>query len=213
MTGGILVLAAPSGTGKTTVARALVEGSERFRFSVSATTRPPRGDEVDGREYHFVDDAAFDALVEEGRLLEWAHVHGRRYGTPVAEVDRIVEAHSFAVLDIDVQGALQVRERAPGAVLVFLLPPSGSELVSRLTRRGTDRREEVGRRLVTAAEELDRAEQFDYCVVNREVADTVATVTAIAEAESRRSHRIAGLSETIEGLKREIAEAAARAGL
>ncbi len=210
MTGGILVLSAPSGTGKTSVARTLVEGPG-FEFSVSATTRAPRGGEVDGREYHFVTEPEFDRLVADGALLEWAVVHGRRYGTLASEVDRIVARRSFALLDIDVQGALQVRERAPDAVLVFLLPPSGAELAARLSGRGTDGDDEIRRRLRNALEELDRAEQFDYSVVNRDLSESVELVRLIASAEGRRIERDAGFADTIARLKSEIEDVARRA--
>ena len=202
------MIAAPSGTGKTTVAQALVKGPGPYRFSVSATTREARGTEVDGRHYHFVSEAELDGLVAESQLLEWANVHGSRYGTLVSEVDRIVEAHSFAVLDIDVQGAMQVRERVPGAILVFLLPPSGAELVRRLGQRGTDHEDEVRARLATALGELEYAEHFDYCVVNTELAQTVDVVDRIAESEGYRVSRIAGLGATITRLKTEIEEGA-----
>lgn len=211
MKGGLLVLAAPSGTGKTTVARALVEGPGQFQFSVSATTRPARGQEVDGVDYHFVSDPEFDRLVADDELLEWANVHGRRYGTLRSEVDRIARELSFAVLDIDVQGALQVKERAPSAVLVFLLPPSGTELVARLTRRGTDDEAEVKRRLAAAIEELGYAEQFDYSVVNTSVPDTVATVRRIVESETHRVERTERFVRQLRDLKAEIEEAAQRA--
>lgn len=208
MTGGLLVLSAPSGTGKTSVARALVAGPGPYRFSVSATTRPARGREVDGRDYHFVSEADFDTLVTEDRLLEWAHVHGNRYGTLRAEVDRIAAERSFAVLDIDVQGALQVRERVSDAVLVFLLPPTGAALVERLAKRGTDQEEEVRARLSTARAELEYAEHFDYCVVNTVLAETVDVVGRIAEAEGHRVSRTENLSGTITRLKTEIEEGA-----
>ncbi len=211
MSGGILVLSAPSGTGKTSVARALVRESPAFEFSVSATTRSPRGEEVHGVDYHFVTDDEFDRLVGERALLEWASVHGRRYGSLVSEVDRIVSSGSFAVLDIDVQGALQVRERAPEALLVFLLPPSGAELAARLRGRGTDQADQIRRRLETALEELDRAEQFDYSVVNRDLSESVEAVRRIAEADGRSIRRDARFADTIARLKSEIEDVARRA--
>jgi len=213
MKGGLLVLSAPSGTGKTTVARALVEGPGPYRFSVSATTRRPRPGEVDGRDYHFVSEAEFKRMVAQDELLEWAHVHGSNYGTLVAEVDRIARAHSFAILDIDIQGAIQVRERVPDAILVFLLPPSGAALVERLAKRGTDQEAEVRARLETALDELDSAEHFDYCLVNRVLAETVDAVGRIAQAEGHRVSRLDDLGGTIGRLKREIEESARHAAL
>lgn len=208
----VLVIAAPSGAGKTTVARRLVdEYPERFRFSVSATTRPPRGSERDGVDYHFLDASAFDGMIERGDLLEWAHVHGNRYGTPWSEVQNAPPdspAEVLTVLDIDVQGALQVRERHKDAILLFLFPPSGSILVERLRKRGTDHEDVIRRRLAGALDELAQAEHFDFVVVNDQLDETVATVAAIARAELKRVRDRATVRHHVEQLQREIEEAA-----
>ncbi len=208
----MLVIAAPSGTGKTTVARALVSGhSGRFRFSVSATTRPARGKERDGTDYHFVDEARFEEMVEADAFMEWARVHGNLYGTPWTEVRRPVSEEAqqpVTVLDIDVQGALQVRERLKSAILVFLFPPSGAVLVDRLRRRGTLGDPEVDRRMAGALAELDEAEHFDFVVVNDRLDETVATVAAIAMSESVRTQDPRHVRQRAEQLKHEIKEAA-----
>lgn len=161
-----VVLAAPSGTGKTTLAHRLVEGSDRYRFSVSATTRPPRGAEKDGIDYHFVDRARFEEMRDTGALLEWAEVHGRLYGTPRGPVEEAAEAGIHVLLDIDVQGAGQLREILPDVKLIFVLPPSVEVLLERLGRRGTETPEDVRRRLRTALDELRHVDEFDYVVVN-----------------------------------------------
>lgn len=211
----VLVLAAPSGTGKTTVARELV-GCEpdRFRFSVSATTRAPRGEERDGVDYHFVDTEVFERMITEGALLEWAVVHGRRYGTPWAEVSRPSlpgGADPITVLDIDVQGALQVRDRVESAILVFLLPPNGAVLVDRLRGRGTDDTAEIERRMAGALDELDEAEKFDFVLVNDQLEETVATVKAIARAHGVRVTDPQAVRRQTKNLKAEIREAAGTA--
>lgn len=179
-----LVLAAPSGTGKTTIARALVDGSPDFVFSVSATTRPPRKGERRGRDYAFVDEETFRLMEREGELLEWAVVHGHRYGTPGQLVAEAARTGKHVVLDIDVQGAMQIRERVPDALLVFVLPPSAEALVERLSGRGTEARKEMVRRLRNAREELLYAPRFDRAVVNEDLAGAVERVRRLVEDET-----------------------------
>ena len=179
-----LVLVAPSGAGKTTIARALVDGSDEFEFSVSATTRAPRPGEVDGVDYHFLDVDAFEARVEAGGFAEWARVHDRYYGTPLTELDKARERGHQAVLDIDVQGALQILERVPDALVVFILPPSGAALLRRLAGRGTEDRDEQIRRMRTAREELRAARQFERFVVNDDLESAVEEVRRIARGEA-----------------------------
>ena len=204
----VLVLAAPSGTGKTTVARRLLdEYPDLFRFSVSATTRNPRGTEQNGTDYHFLNEDEFRAGIAAGRFLEWAEVHGRLYGTPWSELEAEPAGSRVTLLDIDVQGALQVRERVPGATLVFLLPPSGPTLVRRLRARGTDDDAEVLRRLEGALAELDQAEHFDYVVENDDLDTTVQTVKSLAKI-ARLSVRPSAVPERVEELKEEIRESA-----
>jgi guanylate kinase len=199
-----VVLAAPSGTGKTTLARQLVKRHENFTFSVSATTRPPRPREVDGVDYHFLDRAAFEAKVEQGELAEWAEVHDHLYGTLKAELDRAADAGQYVILDIDVQGARQVRERVPEAVRIFLLPPSVSDLMSRLTGRGTEEGTQVARRLKSALAELQVADEFDYVVVNDDFEQCLGEIRDIVEAEAYRAKRAKGLEVELNDFRREI---------
>ena len=176
-----LVLAAPSGTGKTTLARRLVDGSEEYVFSVSATTRNPREGEKNGIDYHFVDRSSFEAMVERGELAEWAEVHGQLYGTPRQEIEAAAARGEHVVLDIDVQGARRLRRSVPSTKLVFILPPSIEILMSRLTRRGTEKPKEVARRLKSALEELQAAQEFDYVVVNDDVDGCLETIRSIVD--------------------------------
>lgn len=174
MTGGITVLSGPAGVGKGTVVSHLRRRSPRVWVSVSATTRPPRAGEVDGVHYRFVSEAEFDELVRTGGLLEWAVVHGRhRYGTPRAPVVEAAAAGREVILEIDLDGARQVRRTLPQARLVFLAPPDWQTLVGRLTGRGTETAGQVERRLQTARTELDAAREFDHLVVNDRLGETV----------------------------------------
>ncbi len=179
-TGRPLVLVAPSGTGKTTLARALVERHpDRFTFSVSATTRAPRPGEVDGIHYHFLTDAAFRSLAEEGRLAEWAVVHGRMYGTPMESLDPALLDGRTPVLDIDVEGARQVAERIPSSTAIFLLPPGPEAWIHRLVGRGTETPDQVRTRLETALAELERAREFEEFVVNDRLMETIDGVVSV----------------------------------
>ena len=199
-----LVLAAPSGTGKTSIARALVSGPGDFVFSVSATTREPRGRERDGVDYHFVSEDEFRRMIADGELVEWAEVHGALYGTPRSAIVEPTERGQHVVLDIDVEGASQVRERIPEAVLVFVFPPSAAALVSRLTRRGTEAQEDVERRLSNARAELAAARDFDYVVENEALDDAVAAVRAIVTSEGHRPRRARALDRDVHRLQAEI---------
>ncbi|HET7355760.1 MAG TPA: guanylate kinase [Nocardioidaceae bacterium] len=166
----LTVLAGPTAVGKGTVAADIRRNHPEVWISVSVTTRRPRPNEVDGRDYWFVDDAEFDRLVADGQLLEWAVIHkAARYGTPRKPVEEALVAGRLALLEIDLQGARQVRASLPDALFVFLKPPSWAELVRRLETRGTESAEERGRRLETAREELAAEEWFDVTVVNTEV--------------------------------------------
>jgi guanylate kinase len=177
------VVSAPSGTGKTTVCQALVAADPRLRFSVSHTTRLPRPGERDGVDYHFVSGERFAALVVEGAFLEHAEYAGNRYGTSVAAIDGPLAAGCDLLLEIEVQGARQVRERRRDARLVFLLPPSMEELERRLRERRSDGPEEVRSRLELARRELAAATLFDYAVVNDALDRCVAAVREVIEAE------------------------------
>lgn len=166
----LTVLAGPTAVGKGTVSADLRARYPQVWLSVSATTRPPRPGEVDGVHYHFVTPEAFDAMVADGQLLEWAVVHGRnRYGTPRRPVEERLAAGEPALLEIDLQGARQVRTTMPEAQFVFLAPPSMDELVRRLVGRGTEDAEERARRLATAEVEMAAEPEFDHVIVNDEV--------------------------------------------
>jgi guanylate kinase len=179
------VVAAPSGTGKTTVCRALVEADPGLRFSVSHTTRPPRPNEREGIDYHFVDRARFAAMVAEGAFLEHAEYAGNLYGTSRAAVDGPLAAGVDLLLEIEVQGARQIRERRSDARLIFLLPPSLEVLEARLRARGSDGPEVVRARLEVARRELGAVDLFDYVIVNDELPRCVASVREVIDAERR----------------------------
>lgn len=203
-----IVLAGPSGSGKTTVGRAL-ERLRDVRFSVSATTRPRRTEEVDGRDYLFLDRERFEALIEDGEMLEWAEVYGELYGTPLSNLEEARADGRHLLLDIDVQGARSVREAIPGAVTVFLLPPDARRIVRRLVERGSEGPDELRRRLRAAEEELRAAGEFDYVVVNDELEDAVGTVEAILRSEARRIDRLGEsveewVAEFADGLRAEV---------
>lgn len=208
-----VVLAAPSGTGKTTIAHELVARHERFTFSVSATTREAREGERDGIDYEFLPEGEFRRLAEEGELLEWAEVHGNLYGTPRRNLEAAQQRGQHVVLDIDVQGARQIRDRAPEAVLVFIFPPSARDLVARLTDRGTELADDVRRRLTGARDELQAAAEFDYIVVNDELGPAVEAVRGIVEAESHRPGRAQDLAGEIRRLREEVDRVLASGGV
>lgn len=180
MTNGITVISGPAGVGKGTVVQRLKQDHPQVWVSVSATTRPPRPGEMEGVHYHFLDDAAFDHLVETGGLLEWAIVHGRhRYGTPTEPVFDVAGTGRPVILEIDLQGARQVKERLPGARYVFLAPPDWDTLVGRLNGRGTETPEQVTRRLETAQVEMAASQEFDHVIVNDELGATVAELVSL----------------------------------
>lgn len=199
-----LVIAAPSGAGKTSLAQELVRRHDDVVFSISATTRTAREGEHDGEHYHFSTEAEFSRLVESDELLEWAVVHGCRYGTLRREVRDALARDRVVVLDIDVQGARQVRARLPEAVLVFVLPPSAEELVRRLEDRASESAQQRRVRVGAAAAELAALPEFDYVVVNDDFEAAVAALEAIISAESRRISRLAALQETVAGMAGEL---------
>ncbi|HEX8321203.1 guanylate kinase [Longimicrobium sp.] len=179
-----LVLSAPSGAGKTTIANRLRECRQDVAFSVSATTRTPREGERDGVHYHFVSADEFRRMIAADELIEWAEVHGNFYGTLLREVDKARDRGEFLLLDIDVQGAAQIRHKVPDAALVFILPPSGEVLVQRLVGRGSDAAEVVARRLRNARDEIREAPRFDYVVVNDDLDAAVGDVEAIMDGRT-----------------------------
>ncbi|HLB36573.1 MAG TPA: guanylate kinase [Gemmatimonadales bacterium] len=206
MTPFLLILSSPSGAGKTTITKALLAAREDLGFSVSATTRSPRPGEADGVDYYFLTPGEFERRRAAGAFLEWAEYGGQRYGTLAAEVDRVLGQGRHVILDIEVQGARQVRERRPDVVSIFVLPPSVEELVARLGGRGTDRPADLEQRLRRAVDELGEAHHYDYLVVNDDRTQAVAEVAAIIDAESRRTSRQASSLERIQELRRGLTE-------
>jgi guanylate kinase len=204
----LLVIAAPSGAGKTSLARTLVQRRPDVVFSLSATTRAPRPGEQHDEDYHFVDDAGFDRLIAEGALLEWAVVHGRRYGTLRSGVHRALDAGHVCVLDIDVQGARKVRTVMPDAVLLFVLPPSVAEMMRRLATRGSENAEQLFTRMRTARAELelDVVQDFDYIIVNDDFENAVRTLECIIAAERGSVVRVADLAGTLDAMRYDIDE-------
>jgi guanylate kinase len=185
--GRLVVLAGPTAVGKGSVSAYIREHHPEIQLSVSATTRPPRPGEIDGVHYYFVTDAEFDRMIVEHELLEWAVVHNSyRYGTPRPPIDAALSAGKPVLLEIDLQGARNVRAELPGAILVFLLPPSWEELVRRLTGRGTEDPSEQARRLETARVELAAQDEFDYRVVNTEVGAAAREVVELMAVPSHR---------------------------
>ena len=164
--GNLYVVAAPSGTGKSSLVKALLELDSRLVVSVSHTTREPRGQEQHGREYYFIDDAEFRAMAERGEFLEWAQVHDKLYGTSRRSIEISLQSGQDVILEIDWQGALQIRQLFAHAVLIFILPPSWTELQQRLTRRGEDQPEVIARRMANARTEVAQAVHFDFVIIN-----------------------------------------------
>ena len=164
--GNLYVVSAPSGAGKSSLVKALLELDARLMVSVSHTTRAPRGQEQHGREYWFVGQDEFQAMIDRGDFFEWAQVHGNRYGTSRAAIERRLQAGEDVVLEIDFQGALQIKQIFPAAVLIFILPPSWEDLLQRLRRRGEDTPEVIEQRMINARHEVAQARHFDYIVVN-----------------------------------------------
>lgn len=185
--GMLLVISGPSGTGKGTLIKMLMEHDPTLVFSVSATTRAPREGEIDGVHYHFVSDEKYDQLVAEGAFVEYANVHGKRYGTLRSEVYGRLERGENVVLDIDVQGALNVIATEKEKVSIFLLPPSMKELRRRLTERGTETPEQVETRLHNAIWEITQKDKYEYKVINDDMNECLRVLQAIIEAEKHAS--------------------------
>ena len=193
--GLLLVISAPSGAGKTTLSRKLFEAFPSLRPSISCTTRSPRPNERDGVDYFFVDDAEFDDLVAKGAFVEWANVHGRRYGTKRATIDEARAAGIDILLDIDCQGAAILKRQDMEAIFIFILPPSLEELENRLRKRATDSEESIRLRLHNARQEMASADWYDYIVINDDFDQAVAELCAIITAEHCRAQRRLGALE------------------
>jgi len=193
----LLVLSSPSGAGKTTLTKRLMSTHPELTFSVSHTTRRPRANEVDGRDYHFVEDAVFDRMVAEDGFAEWAHVHLNRYGTAKSEIERARASHAGIVFDIDFQGARQLQAAYPDLVTVFVLPPSMDELRRRLVGRATDSAEAIEKRFEQARVEIANYGLFQYLLVNDDVDGAFARLEAILVAERCRRPRLATLAERL----------------
>jgi guanylate kinase len=200
--GVMLVLSSPSGAGKTTISRALLERDPDLTMSVSVTTRPKRPAEVDGRDYSFIDQGRFDVMVARHELLEYAKVFDHYYGTPREPVEQALDEGRDVMFDIDWQGTQQLFESARrDLVSVFILPPSTEELERRLHTRAQDSEDVVARRMAKAANEMSHYPEYDYIVVNRDVAESVDAVHAILRAERLRRDRLIGLGDFVRGLR------------
>jgi guanylate kinase len=200
--GLMLVLSSPSGAGKTTLSRLLLESDPAIDLSISVTTRPPRPGEVDGSHYHFIDSARFESMVARGELLEWAQVFGNRYGTPRGPVEDALSSGRDVLFDIDWQGTQQLREKGRAdLVSVFVLPPSIPDLEQRLKSRAQDAPEVIRTRMAKAADEMSHWAEYDYVVINREIADAFEDVCAILGAERLKRERQPGLSAFVRALQ------------
>ena len=182
MIGHLFIVAAPSGAGKTTLVRLLLEKDAGISVSISSTTRAPRMGEKDGREYHFVDVQSFLEMVSQGEFLEWAEVHGNYYGTSKRWIKTEMAAGRDVLLEIDWQGAQQVRKVFPAAIGVFILPPSLEELKSRLAGRGTDSAETIARRIAAARDEMRHVDEFDYVIINDDLQQALGNLRSIVSA-------------------------------
>ena len=201
--GLMFILSSPSGAGKTTIARRLLEKDGEIAMSVSVTTRPPRPGEVEGRDYHFVDEAEFMRMVEEGEMLEWARVFGNHYGTPKAHIKAGLKAGQDFLFDIDWQGTQQLYQRMEvDVVRVFLLPPSIAELEGRLRSRGTDSDEVIEDRMARARSEISHWDGYDFVVINDDIDACFDKVRTILEAERMRRARQTGLVDFTRDLMR-----------
>ncbi len=189
MRGYPIVISSPSGGGKTTLVHRILADMPKAAYSVSATTRPPRPGERNGRDYFFVSKAIFERMVRKREMAEWANVHGHLYGTPRRFLDAKINLGYFPILDIDVQGALQLKKKYAAGVFIFLIPPTLRELSRRLRERHTESPEVIKRRLLAAKRELSMAQQYDYVVLNDDLDAAVERVKTILEAERWRAHR------------------------
>ena len=206
----LLVLSSPSGGGKTTIAKRLLELRKDLGYSVSATTRPVRNGEKDGVDYHFISRSDFERRLSQHEFIEWAEYGAQLYGTLKREIDRIFASGRHAVLDIDIEGARQIRRNFSNSLQVFVLPPSAEVLVERLTRRNTENPELLRKRLTRASDELAAAAEYDYAVVNEDLNTAVGQIAAILDgkADDCRVSRQPDLPARIGRLQRDVAQAA-----
>ncbi|MCD6213778.1 MAG: guanylate kinase, partial [Candidatus Desulfofervidus sp.] len=187
--GDIFVISAPSGTGKTTLVRLLLSRFPTLSFSISYTTRLPRPGEVDGQHYFFVSEKEFKRSIARGEMLEWAKVYGHYYGTPLHFVKEKIAAGKDVILDIDIQGAQEVKKKIPEAILIFIIPPSWEELQRRITNRSTDSLEVIKKRLKAARKEIKVARDFDYIVINDILENALQELTSIIQATKARTNK------------------------
>jgi guanylate kinase len=199
-----IILSAPSGGGKTTIAHRLLKQRADVGYSVSCTTRLPRQGEVDGRDYYFLSHGEFVARADRGEFAEWADVHGRLYGTLRREVERVLQSGRHVIMDIDVQGAQQFTAAFPSAVPIFILPPSAQVLVTRLTERKSEDKASLVRRLHSARMELEAVGRYHYVVVNDDLDQAVASVSSIIDAEAVRHERVRELDQQVDRLIAEL---------
>ncbi len=207
-----LVLSAPSGGGKTTIAKMLLQGREDLGYSVSATTRSKRSGERDGVDYHFLSRDEFVRRRDNGEFLEWATYGGELYGTLKSEIERIFAQGRHAVLDVEIEGARQIRNNFANSLLLFVLPPSAEALVERLVGRKTEDPGLMRERIIRAADELGAVAEYDYAILNEDLVVAVAQVAAILEAESWRVNRQDTLPAFVERLKNDVVRAAEKIG-
>jgi guanylate kinase len=208
----LLVLSAPSGGGKTTIAKMLLQGRDDLGYSVSATTRPMRPGERDGVDYHFISREEFERRAKAGEFIEWATYAGELYGTLKSEIERIFAQGRHAVLDVEIEGARQIRRNFENSLLLFVLPPSADVLLSRLTGRNTEDPAVLRERVMRAAEELEAVAEYDYAIVNEDLIAAVSQVAAILDAEARRVPRQRTLPDFVEDLRQDVIAAAEKIG-
>jgi guanylate kinase len=187
--GLVAILSSPSGTGKTTICRNLIDRHSDYRFSISATTRPPRGKEKNGVDYYFISESEFDRMIQNNELAEWAYVFGHRYGTPFSEITEVVNHNKVLLCDIDVQGGMTLKDKYRRAVTIFLIPPSFAELRRRLFKRRTDSAEQRKLRMETAVKELGYWHRYDYIVLNDDLKKATNEVDTIITAERAKTIR------------------------
>jgi guanylate kinase len=203
--GVMLVIASPSGAGKSSISRTLFDQDPNIKLSVSVTTRTRRSDEIEGKHYHFIDVPTFERMKHDGELLEWAEVHGNYYATPRARVEERLAAGNDILLDIDYQGTLQLYEKCrPDMVTVFILPPSIKELKSRLERRAQDSKETIEKRLLNARTEMQHYTEYDYVIVNEDLEQSCSRVRTILAAARLQRPRVMQLDKFVKDLQDQI---------